>query len=308
MHYSKAEFRDKTVRHATLVGLVINLALSAIKIITGIFGRSSALVADGIHSISDCTSDAAILIGSRYWSLPPDKGHPYGHQRIETLVTAGIGFAVGGAGVIMLYDGIYNLKEGNHQTPSVIAAVAALVSVIAKEVLYRWTLKKAESADSSALRANAWHHRTDAFSSLPVVGAVLASQIFPEWNFLDSVGEVVVASFVLHAAAGIIRPTLHEILDSNVPKDLYYSILEISESTEGVESVHDLRTRYMGPGVHVDLHAVVDSQLTVYTSHKIAQEIEWALRTKHREIVDVLIHIDPYDDREEHGAKLKELP
>ena len=180
--------REKIVRKVTWVGLVVNLFLAAIKFIAGIYGRSQALVADAIHSLTDLTTDIAVIAGSHYWSRPPDENHPYGHRRLETLVTVFIGIALIAAGIGIGWKAISALQEKHVAPPKWIAVFAALVSIGCKESLYRWTAITGRRVKSAALAANAWHHRTDAISSIPVLIAVAGARIAPAWSFLDKVG------------------------------------------------------------------------------------------------------------------------
>lgn len=296
-----ADRKAKTIRQITFIGLIINLILSGVKIAVGVLGSSSALVADGVHSLSDCTSDLAIIIGSKFWSQPPDHSHPYGHQRFETLITIGIGVAVGAVGVFILFDGFLALRNEDFSVPSKFTAIAAAASIITKEALYRWTIHKNRNINSPAIKANAWHHRSDAVSSLPVLITILVAAWHPEWVFVDAIGGLVVASFIMHASWEIVHPAILEIMDTGVPMDLYERIRQSIVETEGVCSVHELRTRYVGSEVYVDFHAVVNPELTVREGHKIAERLMTVLTETYPEVTDVLVHVDPHDDREEQG-------
>ena len=175
----------KILRRVTWVGLFANLVLSAIKFAAGTFGRSQALVADAIHSLSDLTTDIAVLAGSHYWSRPPDENHPYGHRRLETLVTVFISVVLMAAGIGIGWKAISTLHQEHAAPPSWIAVLAAFVSIISKESLYRWTAITGRRIKSPVMAANAWHHRTDALSSIPVLVAVAGARLFPTWSFLD---------------------------------------------------------------------------------------------------------------------------
>ncbi len=209
--------REAYVRKVTWVGLLINIALVCIKFAAGYLGRSQALTADAIHSLTDTATDFAVIAGSHFWSRPPDESHPYGHRRLETLVTVFIGFMLAAAGLGIGWDAVSALHDKHAAPPGWIALLAAMVSIVTKEALYRWTAMAGEKIKSPALAANAWHHRTDAISSIPVLIAVGGALIFPSWSFLDLVGAVVVSIFVLHAALKIIWPGISELIDAGAP-------------------------------------------------------------------------------------------
>jgi cation diffusion facilitator family transporter len=232
---SHAAAREKIVRKVTWVGLWVNLFLAAIKFTAGIYGKSQALVADAIHSLTDLTTDIAVIAGSHYWSRPPDENHPYGHRRLETLVTVFIGVVLIAAGIGIGWKAISALQE-KHAS------------------IYRWTAMTGRRVKSAALAANAWHHRTDAFSSIPVLIAVAGARVFPSWSFLDHLGAVVVSIFILHASIKIIWPGLSELIDVGAPKETRKKIRDIALKNEGVLQVHDIRTRYISSSIQVDLH------------------------------------------------------
>jgi len=283
------------VRRVTLWGLVVNLLLAAIKFLFGIVGASHALVADAVHSLSDLVTDVAIVVGAGFWSAPADAEHPYGHGRIETLITSAIGILLGGVGVGLGYRAILTLPQWHDSRPGWIAFAAACLSIVAKEVLYRWTARVGKRVRSSALVANAWHHRSDALSSVPVAVAVLGTHIRPEWGFLDHIGAVVVSVLILHAAWEITWPALRELIDAGASEQERRAILELALDTGGVQSVHKLRTRSIGPGFQVDLHVLVEPELSVREGHAIAGVVKERLLNKGPNVIDVLVHVEPYD-------------
>jgi cation diffusion facilitator family transporter len=288
--------RAHDVRLVTGVGLAANIALAAAKMVGGLLGHSQALIADAVHSLSDCTTDVAILVGVRYWSEPPDASHPYGHRRIETLVTAFIGLALAAVAVGLAYDAIDALVAGTHETPGPIALGAAALSIVVKEVLYHWTRRVGGRVGSSALEANAWHHRSDALSSVPVAIAVGAVLIDPSLSFLDSVGAIAVALFILFAAWKIVRPALDQLIDRAAPRKVADELRRIAGAVAGVREVHDIRTRQSGLGLHVDLHVLVDDELTVQQGHDIATQVREDLIEDGPNVFDVIVHIEPYRD------------
>jgi cation diffusion facilitator family transporter len=285
--------REKIVRKVTWVGLWVNLFLAAIKFTAGIYGRSQALVADAIHSLTDLTTDIAVIAGSHYWSRPPDENHPYGHRRLETLVTVFIGVVLIAAGIGIGWKAISALQEKHASPPGWIAVAAALASIVCKESIYRWTAMTGRRVKSAALAANAWHHRTDAFSSIPVLIAVAGARVFPSWSFLDHLGAVVVSIFILHASIKIIWPGLSELIDVGAPKETRKKIRDIALKNEGVLQVHDIRTRYISSSIQVDLHIVVDGLITVRQGHDIADDVKARIIDRIPEVLDVIVHVDP---------------
>ena len=287
------DLKERIVRKVTWVGLWVNLFLAAIKFTAGLYGRSQALVADAIHSLTDLTTDIAVIAGSHYWSRPPDENHPYGHRRLETLVTVFIGLVLIAAGIGIGWKAISALQEKQTAAPGWIAVFAALVSIVSKESIYRWTAATGRRVKSPALAANAWHHRTDALSSLPVLIAVAGARVFPSWSFLDRVGAVIVSIFILHASIKIIWPGLSELIDVGAPTDTRRKIRDIALKNTGVLQVHDIRTRYISARIHVDLHIVVEGLITVREGHDIADDVRARIIDAIPEVLDVIVHVDP---------------
>jgi cation diffusion facilitator family transporter len=285
--------REKIVRQVTWVGLLANLFLAGFKFIAGIIGKSQALIADAIHSLTDLTTDIAVIAGSHYWSRPPDDDHPYGHRRLETLVTVFIGVVLVAAGIGIGWKAISTLQQKSAAPPGWIALVAAFVSIICKEAIYRWTAIIGKRVKSPALAANAWHHRTDALSSLPVLVAVAGAKAFPSWSFLDRLGAVVVSIFILHASIKIIWPAVSELIDAGVPTETRKKIRALARQNEDVLQVHDIRTRYISSSIQVDLHIVVDGTLTVREGHVIADDVRDRIIAEIPEVLDVIVHVDP---------------
>jgi len=285
----------KDVRRVTWAGIVVNLLLSALKFVCGIVGSSQAVVADAVHSLSDMASDAAILVGVGYWSAPADIGHPHGHRRVETVVTLLIGVLLAGVAAALIYNAVTTLGEEHASTPGWIAFGAALVSIASKEILYHWTVAVGKRIKSSAVMANAWHHRSDGLSSIPAALAVLGARIHPAWSFLDHIGAVVVSIFIFQAAWKIGWPALGELVDAGAPEQDRERIRTIAIETDGVRQVHAIRTRYVGSGLQVDLHILVDSKMTVRQGHEIAGAVKHRLLEKGPDVVDVVVHLEPFE-------------
>ena len=281
------------VRKVTWIGFLANISLSGIKFGAGYFGRSQALIADAIHSLTDTTTDLAVIAGSHFWSRPPDESHPYGHRRLETLVTIFIGFMLAAAGIGIGWEAISSLRAKNSSPPGIMALCAALASILCKEILYRWTAVASKKVKSPALAANAWHHRTDAISSLPVLVAVSGALLFPSWSFLDYVGAAVVSIFILHSAVKIIWPGISELIDVGAPEQIKAEIKKIACMNAKVQEVHAVRTRYISSGIQVDMHIVVPGSMSVREGHHIADDVQNRIIENIPEILDVVIHVDP---------------
>lgn len=288
----------KTVRRAGWVGLLCNLLLAAAKAAAGVFGHSQAVLADALHSLTDSVTDVAVILGVRYWTAPADEDHPHGHGRIETLVTVIIGISIGLVAVGMGWQAIRGLRHGEDvRPPSGIALGVALLSIGVKEALYRWTAGVGRTVDSPALVANAWHHRSDAMSSIPAALAVAVALLVPGWAFVDRVGAIVVCVFILYASWRILHPALNQLIDAGAPPEERRRIEELALEVEGVEAAHALRTRYVGAKLAVELHLEVDGGLSVGEGHAIAQAVRRRLLAEGPNVVDAMVQIEPYRPR-----------
>ncbi|NLX14584.1 MAG: cation transporter [Phycisphaerales bacterium] len=287
--------RDRQVRRVTWWGLAANLSLSAIKFIVGVFASSQALIADAAHSLSDSVTDMAVLVGVGFWSAPADAGHPHGHGRIETIVTTLIGLLLAGAGIGLAYRALVTLEQPHRMPPGWSVFAVACLSMVSKEALYRWTARVGLRVHSTALLANAWHHRSDAISSVPVAVAVMGIHLQPTWTFLDHIAAIVVSLLIIRAAWGIVWPALNQLVDAGTSQETCERLQELVGDTPGVLAVHGLRTRYIGSGLQVDLHVLVNPQLTIREGHAIAHAVKDHLLSEEAEVIDVLVHVEPYD-------------
>ena len=288
--------RVGAIKRVTWLGLWVNVLLSALKLAAGIIGGSQAIVADAFHSLSDAPIDIAMLVGVTYWSKPPDGGHPHGHGRIETLVTGGIGILLGLVAVAIAFVAVATVREHHAHPPGLIAMGAALLSIVSKEALYRYTVRVGRRIESSAVVANAWHHRSDAFGSIPVLLAVAGARIHPDWFFLDHLGAVVVSVFIFQAGVMVAWPAVKELVDAAAPARDLEEIRHIAQASKGVREVHAIRTRSSGGALQVDLHVLVDGDVSVRRGHEIAEEVEQRLVSKGPRLTDVVVHIEPYED------------
>jgi cation diffusion facilitator family transporter len=287
------------VRRVTIWGLILNIVLTVLKIVIGYFGGSTSVVADGVHSLSDCSTDVAVIVGVKYWDKAPDNDHPYGHRRIEAMTSVFIGIVLVFVGVLLIYNAISKLHSQNFLAPEWSAFIIAIISIVTKEILYRWTKKKSEELESNALKANAWHHRSDAISSIPVAIAIGFTKYDSSWAMLDPIASIAVSVFILNAAYTIVWPSLCELSDSGASESKLKDIEKIVSSIEGIQSIHALRTRYQGNGLYVDLHIQVDPDITVKEGHDIAAKAKYLLIEQGPDIKDVLVHVEPGESRKD---------
>lgn len=298
------ELRERKIYKVTLIGSVVNAVLIAVKLVAGIFGRSTALIADGVHSLTDFVSDVIVLIFVKIAGKPSDKGHDYGHGKFETLATLIIGLILLVAGVGLGYEGVSRIVgclRGNIlPEPSWIALAVAIISIIAKEILFRYTIRRGKSLDSAAVTANAWHHRSDAISSLGTAvgigGAIFLGQKF---RVLDPIAAVVVSLFIIKSGYDIMKPCIDELLESSLPDSQVKEIENIIMSTPGVKGFHRLRTRRVGNVVAVDLHIKLPGYLQLVEAHDIASAVEAAIKTRFGRNSIINIHMEPWEEGQE---------
>lgn len=283
----------RTVRFVTVVGMILNIVLAAAKAAGGLFFYSQALLADAVHSLSDLATDLAVFFGVKFWSAPPDRQHPYGHGRIETLVSAFIGIALAAVAVGLVWDAVGMISHGSSHGPAGYAFAIAVFSIVSKEVLFRWTMAKARGVKSIAMEANAWHHRSDALSSIPASIAIAVAYFFPKLQFIDPVGAIFVSFFVLHAAWTIIRPALQELSEAGVSQEDQAKIYRMATSLPGILGAHALRTRNAGGAIWADIHIIVDPDMTVREGHEISHQVRDLLVDSDLNIVDVVVHLEP---------------
>ncbi len=283
----------------TLIGLGLNLGLLALKLVLGWAARSTALVADGFHSLSDLVTDLVVLGGLRISQRPADASHAYGHGKFETLAEASIAFALLGVGAFIVWEGVSKVIRGELPSLSWAVALAALLSIITKEWMYRATVRVGKKYRRSSLLANAWHHRSDALSSVAVlIGSVFAGL---GWAQADGGAAILVALLIGWAAWGILKHALHELTEGAFSPWDRGKVVAAIEGIPGVKSWHKLRTRYSGQEAFVDVHIQVDPELSVAESHTIASQVEDAVRTALGGKVSVVVHVEPSSDEEERA-------
>ena len=283
------------IRRAAVAGLVVNVVLTALKGYAGVVSGSRALVADAVHSLSDLTTDIAIIVGARYWCKPPDDSHPMGHKGIETVVSLFIGLMLLLTGAGIAFDSLKALSGDSISVrPGLFAVLVAAVSLISKEILFRWTLKKARQTGSGALAANAWHHRSDGLSSIPVLIAVSASTLSSSMMFLDSIGGAVVSIFIIKAGWKVLQPVIGEVTNSAPPVEVVDKMKNAARGVAGVISIHGFRARMQGGGIYVDLHLQVDGGSSVKEGYFIGKAVEVEILGCDSSVRDVIARIEPF--------------
>lgn len=290
--------RQQDIYKVTIWGSIVNFILLIFKFVAGVLGHSSAMIADAIHSLSDFATDIIVLFFVRISSKPADTTHKYGHGKFETLATAFIGFALLAVGIGILIEGTNNIvavvRGEVLQAPGVIALLAAAVSIISKEILYQYTVYKGRQINSQAVVANAWHHRSDAFSSIgTLVGIAGAMFLGEKWRVLDPVAAVIVSVFILKVAIDILRNSLEELMEHSLPDAEEEEIKQIILSTNGVESPHHLRTRRIGNRVAIEVHIRMNGDMTLTKAHQITTEVEQQLKLRFGENTHIGIHTEP---------------
>ena len=276
----------------TLIGAAVNVVLCLAKVVGGVIGQSQALVADGVHSLSDLVSDVLVLLAVRWGSSDADQDHPYGHARIETAATAVIGaflLMVAGGFVVDAVSRLFHPERLGH--PGWLALVLAAVSIAANEVLARYTLRVARATGSGLIAANAEHHRSDALSSVVVVVGVAGVMLGLPW--LDAVAAIVVAGFVGHTGWSFIHPSFNELVDRGLSEEELRPLSAIIDSEPGVRGHHALRTRRMGGDVIMDVHVVLDRGLSLVEAHRIATGLEQRLLGEIDSLSDALVRVEP---------------
>ena len=292
-----AEHRYQVTRRVTLVGAVVDILLGIGKILTGVFANSQALIADGIHSLSDLGTDVIVILAARHASREADEDHPYGHGRIETAMTVGLGIVLILVALGIGYHAVQDLFNRQYANPTLAALYVAGFSIVAKEIIYHYTLYHARKIRSKMMEANAWHSRSDAVSSLIVVVGIVGVMMGLE--YLDSIAAIVVAAIILKIGYTLSLKSVRELVDTGLDPETLDTIRETILAVDGVEDLHYLRTRTMGSEALVDVHIQVGEELSVSEGHQISENVRYRLIQTIDEISDVLVHIDPENDADD---------
>lgn len=290
-----AQARRKAMRNTSIVGAITNTVLTIIKIIFGFIGNSTALIADGLHSLADLSTDLMVLFAAKYSTQPADQEHPYGHARIETIFTVALGAVlIITAGGIAVDAAQRILNPESLLKPTPIVLFIAFLSIIGNEALYQYTMRAARRVKSNLLAANAWHHRTDAISSIVVLVGVTGSLL--DFAYLDAFAAVGVALMIAKVGWDQAWGAIRELIDTGLEPETINHIKQAIAEVKGVKSMHMLRTRRMAGNSHIDVHIQVDSRLSVSEGHHISDYVRYRLYELNPNIADVMIHIDPEDD------------
>lgn len=290
--------REKEIYRVTIIGSIVNLMLLIFKFLAGILGHSAAMIADAVHSLSDFITDIIVIVFVRISSKPADSTHRYGHGKFETLASAIVGCVLLGIGVGIFVSGVRSIvgvwKGEVLAAPSMLALIAAAVSIVLKEGLYHYTVYEGKRLNSQVVVINAWHHRSDALSSigtlLGIGGAIFGGT---KWHVLDPVAAVVVSLFIMKAAISVLKISLDELLEHSLPKDIEQEIKQIILSVDGVSSPHHLRTRRVGNSYAIEVHIRMDGELSLHDAHRITSIVEDGLKSRFGENTIVTIHSEP---------------
>jgi len=280
-------------RSVTLVGALANGLLILLKFMAGIFGQSQALIADAVHSISDLFTDVVVLLGIKMGRKAPDEKHQFGHARMETLASAVIGLALIGTALYIGLEASLNIYRHTEYHPTSLALIGAGVSIAVKEALYHYTVKTGRRIKSQLVIANAWHHRSDAFSSVAVLLGVAGTLLNPAWHILDAFAALLVSFFIVKIGIDIVNSCLREFTDAAPQPEVLDKIKSCIRSVEGVIEMHDLRVRTSGGRFQMETHIVVNGQLTVTQGHRIAKLVESCLFEEINDLDRIIVHVDP---------------
>ena len=293
-----AETREHTITRVTVWGAVANLGLSALKLAAGLVGRSSAMVADAVHSLSDLISDVVVIIMVKVSSREQDKGHDYGHGKFETLATAVVALMLMAVGGKLMAGGIEKINTaaqgGVLEIPGKIALWAALASIAVKEILFQWTARVGRKVNSPAMVSNAWHHRSDALSSVGSALGIGAAVIFGgKWAILDPIVCCAISIFIFVVAVKMMIPALSELTEASLPDEMEDRIVALIRSVDGVDDVHALKTRRNGPNIIIEAHIVVDPEMSVAAAHDITEIAEDKVRCEYGPETHITLHVEP---------------
>lgn len=294
----KEKDREKSIYRVTLAGSAVNVVLLVFKFVAGFLGGSAAMIADAVHSLSDFITDVIVLLFVKLSAKPEDSDHDYGHGKYETLATSLIGLALMFVGIMILYNGVCSIASAIMGSPlpqpGMIALAAALVSIALKEWAYRFTVKVGRKCESQAVIANAWHHRSDALSSIGTAvgigGAILLGE---KWAVLDPIAAVVVSVFIIRTAWQLTKQSAGELLEQSLPADMEREIVDIVAREPMTSEVHHLRTRRIGSHIAIEMHLRMPGDISLYESHQHATNIEQKLRKRFGASTHIGLHVEP---------------
>ena len=290
--------REREIYKVTLVGGAVNLLLLVFKFVAGIVGHSSAMIADATHSLSDFVTDIVVLVFVKISNKPQDKSHDYGHGKYETLALTIIGIALMAVAIGIIVKGAMKIAAWANgdvlEAPGRLAFWAAIVSIVLKEAVFRYSIVKAKKLNSKAVEANAWHHRSDALSSIGTAvgigGAIFFGQ---QWTILDPIASVVVGAFIVKVAFDLLKNGIGDLMEQSLPDKVEDEILQMVAALPGITEPHDLRTRRIGNHYAIELHILMDGDISLKEAHDKASEVEDILRQRYGEETHVVVHVEP---------------
>ena len=293
--------REKEIYKVTIIGGLVNLFLLVFKFVAGILGHSAAMIADATHSFSDFITDIVVLVFVRLGNRPKDKSHDYGHGKYETLAMTIIGVALMIVAIGIIVEGAKKIafwaNGGTLEEPGMLAFWAAIVSIVLKEATYRYSIVKARKLNSKAVEANAWHHRSDALSSLgTAVGIGGAIFLGDRWAILDPIASVIVGGVLVKVAFDILREAVGDLMEQSLPDKIENEMLELVASVPGISRPHNLRTRRIGNHYAIEIHIMMDGDITLREAHDKATEVEELLRKQYGKDTHVVVHVEPLND------------
>ena len=300
--------RSREIYKVTLWGGAVNVLLLVFKFVAGIMGHSAAMVADAVHSLSDFVTDIIVLVFVRISHKPKDKSHDYGHGKYETLAMTIIGMMLLAVAVGIVYGGLMKIvawtKGELLPAPRLLAFWAALLSIVLKEGVFHYTIVKAKDLESQALEANAWHHRSDALSSIGTALGIGGAIFLPnfggvgggQWTVLDPLASVIVGLFIVKVSLDLLRGGIGDLMEQSLPDEVEQEILRLAGSVPGVEKPHDLRTRRIGNHYAIELHILMDGDIPLRQAHDKASEVEGLLRKQYGEDTHVVVHVEPFSE------------
>lgn len=296
--YTDSRLREHRIYKVTLYGAIVNVLLCVAKLLAGIFGKSSAMIADGVHSLSDLITDIIVIAFVRISSKPQDRGHEYGHGKYETLATTIIGLMLLFVGLGIMWNSlaqIWACIQGEHlKSPGWIALWAAILSIVVKEFLFQYTRRAGHQLHSQAVIANAWHHRSDALSSIgTAIGIGGALLLGEHWTVLDPIAAFIVSLLIIHASIDQLRPSLGELVENSLPEEIEDEIRRIILKCPSVTDPHNLRTRKIGNRKSIDVHVRMDGNISLNEAHDKTKDIEHHIKNAIGQDTFVMIHVEP---------------
>lgn len=278
----------------SIVTIVINMILTVIKLVAGVLGNSSAMVADGVHTLSDVLSTVVVMVGLKVSSKEPDKGHPYGHERFELVFSKLLSVFLIVTGIFIGVEAFKTLFSGDIKTPGRVALFAAIISILAKEFMYRYTIRVAKDIKSVSMEADAWHHRSDALSSIGTFIGILGARL--GLKILDPIAGIVVSFMVIKVGAGLYWKSIRGLVDESADEETIKKIRGLTYGVSGVKNISELKTRIFANKIYVDIDIEVDGCIRVYEGHDIAQKVHDEIENKIDDVKHCMVHVEPFQE------------